>query len=120
MEGEVYLTETDLLRVADFVGLPAADFERLHVYRERHLLRLKKPPDRQCYFHKDNRCSIHAVKPTQCRVFPYWPELTESREAWDEAARTCPGMNQGPLIQIEMAQELGKEMRQAYPTMYTK
>ncbi len=118
MEGEVYLTEQDLLRIATYIRVTPGDFEDRYVHREKYLLRLRKPSDRQCIFHKDNRCSIHAVKPTQCRVFPYWPEITESRDAWDETARYCPGMNKGPLIQIEAARQIGEEMHQGYPSMY--
>ena len=32
-----------------------------------------------------------------CRTWPFWPELLESPHAWAEAARHCPGMNEGPL-----------------------
>jgi Fe-S-cluster containining protein len=118
MEGQVYLSEEDLARIANHVHLTPAEFEERHVYRTARLMRLRKPPDRQCMFHKDNKCSIHVVKPTQCRAFPYWPEVIESEKTWDEAAKTCPGMNQGPLIQIELVKTVAREMYVAYPAMY--
>jgi hypothetical protein len=46
-------------------------------------------------------CSIHEVRPKQCRTFPWWPEVLESKRAWERAARTCEGMNQGRLVPIE-------------------
>jgi Fe-S-cluster containining protein len=88
------------------------------VHRTKRTLRLRKPPGRQCLFHHGNRCSIHVVKPVQCRVFPYWPEVIESQETWNEAARTCPGINKGPLIQIDTAKQMASEMYAAYPAMY--
>jgi hypothetical protein len=118
MEGEVYLTEEDLVRIAAHLSLQPADFEAQHVLRTKRSLRLRKPPDRQCFFHRDGRCSIHPIKPVQCRVFPFWPEIIESTEAWEETARTCPGMNKGPLIQIAAARAISDEMRSAYPQMY--
>jgi Fe-S-cluster containining protein len=63
-------------------------------------------------------CSIHPAKPTQCRLFPFWPELVENRKDWERAARTCPGIGTGPLIQIGTALETASEMRRAYPAMY--
>jgi Fe-S-cluster containining protein len=118
MEGQVYLSEEDLVRIAAYVNMSPAEFEERYVYRTARLMRLRKPPAKQCMFHVENRCSIHPVKPTQCRIFPYWPEIIESQSSWDETAKSCPGMNQGPLIQIEIARNVSKEMQVAYPAMY--
>ena len=45
----------------------------------------------------DNRCRIYRCRPIECRTWPFWPELLESPESWDRAARHCPGMNSGTL-----------------------
>lgn len=116
--GFVYLTEADLLRAAAFLGIRPAEFERRYVYRTRHRLRLRVPREAQCYFLRGDGCSIHPAKPTQCRIFPFWPELLESRREWKKTARYCPGMGKGPLIQIEDARQQARAMRQAYPEMY--
>jgi Fe-S-cluster containining protein len=118
MEGEVYLTEEDLVRIASHLSLEPADFEEKYVHRTVRSLRLRKPSDRQCLFHREGRCSIHPIKPVQCRVFPFWTEIIETHATWDETAQRCPGMNKGPLIQIETAQEISEEMRTGYPQMY--
>jgi Fe-S-cluster containining protein len=118
MEGEVFLSEEDLIRIAGHISVEPAEFEEKYVHRTKSSLRLRKPSDRQCLFHRDGRCSIHPVKPVQCRVFPFWPEIIESAEAWDQTAQRCPGMNKGPLVQIEAACEISQEMRLAYPQMY--
>ena len=89
-----------------------------YVYRTRHLLRLRKPRSKQCHFLNASGCSIHPVKPVQCRLFPFWPELLESRKAWEETGRRCPGIGTGPLIQIGTALETADEMKCAYPSMY--
>jgi Fe-S-cluster containining protein len=116
--GFVYLTEADLLRAADFLGMRPAEFERRYVYRTRHWLRLRVPREARCYFLRGDGCSIHPAKPTQCRIFPFWPELLDSRREWKKTARYCPGMGKGPLIQIEDARQQAQAMRQAYPEMY--
>ena len=63
-------------------------------------------------------CGIHPAKPTQCRTFPFWPELVEDPRAWKLTARFCPGIGKGPLIQIGTAMEMAEEQRRGYPEMY--
>ena len=50
----------------------------------------------RCIYY-ENGCSIYPVRPLQCRTFPFWPEYLRSPESWDEAARRCPGVNQGRI-----------------------
>ena len=117
-KGFVYLSDADVERVAAFLGLTPADFERKYVYRTRNRARLRVPRDATCPFLLEGGCSIHPAKPTQCRIFPFWPELVESRREWLKTARYCPGMGTGPLVRIETAREQAEEMRRAYPPMY--
>jgi len=114
----VYLTETDLKRAAKFVGMPVRAFEKKYVYRTRHQMRFRKPREKQCPFLEGHGCSIHPGKPTQCRTFPFWPELVESKREWARTAKYCPGIGKGALIQIGTAMEIAEEQRLAYPDMY--
>lgn len=116
--GFVYLTEADLARIAEHLGLTATEFERRYVYRTAHLLRLRTPRGVRCRFLRDDGCSIHTVKPTQCRIFPFWPEMVQSRREWFAAGNFCPGIDKGELVQIEAAEQLAREMRKAYPRLY--
>jgi len=117
-QGFVYLTEADLVRIAKFAGMSAAAFERRYVYRTKRRLRLRVPRHSQCHFLLEDGCSIHAVKPAQCRIFPYWPELVDDKREWKKTAAFCPGIGKGELVQIETARERAAEMREAYPEMY--
>ena len=118
VQGWVYITEEDLSRAAAYVKLPVAEFEAKYVVRTKNTLRLRKPQGAQCHFLRDTGCSIHPVKPVQCRLFPFWPELVENRVDWDEAGKNCPGIGAGSLIQIGRAMEVANEMRTAYPSHY--
>jgi len=118
VNGFVYLSEQDLRRAAAFLGMTVRQFETQYLYRTRHLRRLRKPKHAQCHFLEDGGCRIHPAKPTQCRLFPFWPELVEDRGEWQRTARHCPGIGTGPLIQIGAAVEAASEMKTAYPTMY--
>lgn len=116
--GFVYITEQDLLSIARYLGLAPEEFEAKYVYRTRHQLRLRKPRRSQCAFLMPDGCSIHAVKPVQCRLYPFWPELVEYRDVWEYEARKCPGIGKGPLVQIGAAMEKAAGMRTAYPMSY--
>ena len=116
--GFVYLTEDDIVRAARFLNLTPAAFERKFVYRTTNLRRLRVPRDAQCGFLREDGCAIHPAKPTQCRLFPFWPELIESKREWLKTAQWCPGIGKGELIQIESAKAQASEMRAAHPRMY--
>ena len=117
-KGFVYLTEGDIERVAEFLSISRKKFESRFIYRTKNTRRLRTPRHCQCIFLRDIGCSIHLVKPLQCRIFPFWPELVESRKEWHKTAAWCPGIGKGELVQIEIAREQAAEMRAAYPHMY--
>lgn len=114
----MYLSEDDVARASEYLNLTPNAFEARYVIRFGQLIRLRKPLDAQCHFLKDDGCSIHSAKPTQCRLYPFWPELVEDRKAWASEAQCCPGIGKGDLIQIGTACETASEMRRAYPSMY--
>jgi hypothetical protein len=117
-KGFVYITAGDLLRLAQFLQMSPRDFEQQFVYRTRKQLRLRKPRGRQCHFLIGGGCQVHEVKPVQCRLFPFWPDLLESAREWNRTAKWCPGIGHGDLIQIGTALETASEMKQAYPEHY--
>jgi Fe-S-cluster containining protein len=51
-------------------------------------------------------CRIYEGRPTQCRTFPFWPEVMKSPESWRQLrARGCEGVDLGdasiPAARIE-------------------
>jgi uncharacterized protein len=117
-KGWVYLTEDDVKRAAAYLRMKPAAFEKRYLYRTRSQRRLRMAEASQCPFLGESGCGIHPAEPTQCRIFPFWPELVENAHEWHKTARYCPGIGKGDLIQIETAAEQAAEMRQAYPHMY--
>ncbi|HZT30822.1 MAG TPA: YkgJ family cysteine cluster protein [Bryobacteraceae bacterium] len=117
-KGFVYLTEQDLPRIAHYLGMAPQDFEKRYVYRTRNLRRLRTPRATRCHFLRPEGCAIHPVKPAQCRIFPFWPELVDSAREWHRTGSWCPGIGKGDLVQIEAAREQAREMRESYPGLY--
>jgi len=116
-KGWVYLTEDDIKRAARFLGMRAATFEKRYVYRMKTRRRLRRAMS-ACPFLDGAGCSIHPAKPTQCRAFPFWPELVGDRKEWRTTGRRCPGIGRGELVTIEAALRVAGEMREGYPGMY--
>src|SRR5438067_7358312 len=102
-QGFVYLTESDIPRLAAFLGMAVDAFEHRYVYRTRNLRRLRVPRHAQCEFLKDGGCSVHEAKPLQCAAFPYWPELVGNKKNWTKTGEWCTGIGKGELVQIQIA-----------------
>ena len=118
VRGFVYITENDLQRMANYIGVTLKEFEKAYVIRFKHVLRLRKPKTSQCHFLTEKGCSVHPVKPVQCRLYPFWPELVENRANWQAERAMCPGIGKGELVQIGVACEIAAEMKMAYPAVY--
>ncbi|MEE2902518.1 MAG: YkgJ family cysteine cluster protein [Myxococcota bacterium] len=61
------------------------------------------------------RCRVHAVKPSQCRTFPFWSELLDDEDAWNEARQDCPGMD-SPTGRLYSPEEIRKIRDQGLST----
>jgi len=107
--GYVWVTKDDIGRISRFLSLPDADRpDRRYFRRVRFRHSLREKPDGDCVFLKREAgkalCVIYAVRPLQCRTWPFWALNLRSSEMWNEAHRKCPGMGSGRhygLAQIE-------------------
>jgi Fe-S-cluster containining protein len=53
-------------------------------------------------------CGVYEDRPIQCRTWPFWPSVIKTRQAWERAKKTCPGIDQGKkhdLVQIRIARD---------------
>jgi Fe-S-cluster containining protein len=100
-----------VVRAARFLKMSTDAFEARYVYRTKNLIRLRKPRGSQCHFLKDHGCGIHPSKPTQCRTFPFWPDLLDDEEEWDATARYCPGIGVGSFVPLEEVERSLAAMR---------
>ena len=117
-KGWVYLGVEDVPRLAAFLDMSASEFRRRFVYSTKHTSRLRKPRQGECPFLNAEGCSVHPVKPMQCRVFPFWPELVEDKKELEKTAQWCPGIGKGDFVSATTLEESAREMRKAYPRDY--
>lgn len=92
--GYVWISDEEIDRIASFLSLSRETFIRLHVRKVngRQCL-IEMPKTYDCVFFKNRRCTIYPVRPTQCRTYPWWPQVLESEETWNEEAQRCEGIS---------------------------
>jgi len=95
--GDVHLTPGDVTRIAAYLGIAEAEFRRRYCAQDEGGLRLANP-HKPCIFVREGGCSIHEVKPLQCRTFPFWPENVKNKRSWKALRRYCPGVGAGPIL----------------------
>jgi len=91
------------MAIADYLDKPIGEIRLLHTRPARGKVSLNEHLNGDCiYYDSAGRgCTIYPVRPLQCRTWPFWPGNVSSQEAWEETARTCPGMGHGQLITLE-------------------
>ena len=115
MAGNVYLTEHDADRIAAHLEVTPVEFRQQYCVYEDDELRLLGRSKDPCRFVTAAGCSIHEVKPVQCRTFPFWPEYVANKRSWKNLSRFCPGIGVGPIIPVEQVRADALETREAYP-----
>lgn len=112
--GYVLYTEAEADAIAGALGITRSEFNNRYTQelrmeiagRTRSLREVETEHGHDCIFlDRASRpgkalCSIHAVRPTQCRTFPFWPEHLETPRAWQRLSRSCEGIGRGPRIPL--------------------
>jgi Fe-S-cluster containining protein len=101
----VYLTKQDLASLAAAVGLSVAETRRRYTFRDENGWTELDFSEGRCVMldAKTNLCTVYESRPTQCRTFPFWPEMIR-RGAWTaEAKRICEGVGNGRVVPKEEA-----------------
>lgn len=61
--------------------------------------------DRCVFLDGERRCRIYSVRPTQCRTYPFWPEVVASPTTWRSEAKGCEGIGAGAVIPLAIVQQ---------------
>lgn len=97
--GFVFLTPTDRRRMAKHLKISLKKFTAEYCDQFHGAYHLKEDPKRlECLFLKENRCGIYKARPTQCRTWPFWPEVMSAKAWKKEVVSFCPGVGKGPVI----------------------
>lgn len=113
--GFVYLTLSDRQKIAEHLKIPTRNFTLKYCDKDENgQYRLKEErADKNCMFLEGKKCSIYSARPTQCKTWPFWPEVMNSKTWKREVASFCPGVGKGPLISAEKIQEQLDEQKRS-------
>ena len=68
----VYLNPAELRRIAAYLGIGAQEFRRRYTKRDEYGWTQLSFAEESCVFLDERgQCSVHPVRPTQCRTFPF-------------------------------------------------
>ena len=98
--GDVYMNRSEFTAAAAFLNVTEDDFIRQysqHVLLDERQqvswIHFSSKGSGRCVFlePETQHCRIHAVKPVQCRAYPFYPTYLKSPEAWAAECRRADG-----------------------------
>ena len=112
-QGYIWVTRPEIKLIADLLKIEPGQL------RQRYLRRvglrttiIEQPNTKDCVFLQridgPKRCMIYSVRPSQCRVWPFWPDNLADADAWNKAAQRCSGINRGRLYSFEEIEKIKK------------
>ncbi len=93
--GYIWAKYPEIEKMADFLNLTVEEFATMYLKKVKHRYSLieKRLDDDNfaCIFFNNElkQCSIYAVRPRQCRTFPFWETFKNNKE---EVRNECPGI----------------------------
>ena len=115
-EGYIWVTKPEIQIIADFLKLTPEQVR--HKFLMRIALRTTIIEDlhtKDCIFLQEasgqKKCTIYPVRPSQCRIWPFWPSNLARPNSWNKAAQKCPGINRGRRYTFEEIEKIKKQKR---------
>jgi len=112
-EGYIWATSPEIKLIADFLKISPEQLRQK--YLKRVGLRttiIEQPGTKDCVFLREadgqKRCMIYPVRPSQCRIWPFWPNNLKSPNAWNKTAQKCSGINRGRSYSFEEIEKIKK------------
>jgi Fe-S-cluster containining protein len=108
--GFVWITRQEIVRLAQLLRLSPQETVDRYCRKSAEQFSLRERRNAQgqydCVFLQEapggkRVCGVYEARPLQCRTWPFWPGVLESRKAWDAAAVRCHGMNSGRRYSAE-------------------
>jgi Fe-S-cluster containining protein len=101
--GFVWTNDAEIAAIAAHLGMPEPEFRAVHTHQPLSSpVSLREKANGDCvFFERGVGCTIYAVRPTQCRTWPFWRSNLASPATWRRTEGNCPGSGEGPLIGVE-------------------
>jgi len=106
----VYFTRSEAEAICAHLGLTWKWFRRHYLKRLDDAGLVAADNAGACIFlDAGGRCRNYAVRPSQCRTYPFWPELVNSEAAWRREARRCEGIDSGNVVSVSRIRKAVRE-----------
>ncbi len=116
--GFVFLTLQDRRRIAQLLKISTRTFTTQYCQKNKGFFHLREDlgsPD--CLFLKNKKCSIYHARPTQCRTWPFWPEVLNAKTWKKEVVSFCPGIGKGKLFKKDEINTIANEQLKSENTL---
>jgi Fe-S-cluster containining protein len=108
--GYVYLDKKDRTKLAKFLNLSLSEFMKTFCKLSDGFYHLKSDhKSEECVFLKKKKCTVYEARPTQCKTWPFWPEVLNPK-SWNQDVRSfCPGVGKGKIFTAKEVQNIAAE-----------
>ena len=107
--GYVFLSSQDIDKLSTHLGLTKSKFIETYCRYVNmgnfKMISLIEKDNYDCIFLSNKGCMVYESRPCQCATYPFWANIVESQEDWDNEAKSCPGINKGKLFTKKEIQE---------------
>ena len=113
--GYVFLSEKDMEEIAKFLKFTVEEVKKKYCRFAKNKWALLEKANYDCIFLQDRKCRIYPARPIQCKTYPFWPDLLQSKEHFESISSYCKGLNNPKdVFSYEEIQEKLKEYLEHY------
>lgn len=81
--------------MAQVLGMTTSAFTKKFCEKQDGIYHLIDGKDGNCQFLENKKCGVYEGRPTQCRTWPFWPEVMDAKTWKKEVTAFCPGIGKG-------------------------
>lgn len=112
--GYVWVTQEEMRRIAEHIGEPDGRLSKQYARRVRLQHSLAEYENGDCVFLRwtgegKAACAIYAVRPAQCRTWPFWEYNLKSSKTWQQIGKCCSGMDRGRQYSVDEIESRRKQ-----------
>lgn len=105
--------------MAKQLKIPTRQFTKEFCQKTKGYFHLKEDgKNLDCLFLKKKRCTIYEARPTQCRTWPFWPEVLNAKTWSQEVTTFCPGVGKGKLHSFESIETIKQEQEKSEQALH--
>jgi uncharacterized protein len=100
--GVVWVNDEEVETIRNHIGETAERFLQWYTRMIGDRRSLVEKSNGDCiFFERGKGCTIYAVRPRQCRTWPFWESNLRDEKTWKHTCKICPGSGQGDLISAD-------------------